>query len=131
MSAGDRLELELSSGDYVVCRLPASDPVPEWAQGAGQPLLAVTRTGEELSIVCAAGFAPAAVRGSGPWRALRVAGTLDHSLVGVLASLAGPLAEAAVPIFAISTFDTDYLLVPAERLGEALGALSRAGHSIR
>ncbi len=64
------------------------------------------------------------------WRGLKVAGPLDFALTGVLASLAGPLAEAGVSIFAISTYDTDYLFVREEQLGAAIDALRRAGFAI-
>ena len=94
----------------------------------GEPL-ALVRTPEETSVVCAADAAPAGAQRSGPWRAFRVAGTLEHDLTGVLASLARPLADAGVPIFALSTYDTDYALVPAERIGDASEALLSAGHT--
>ena len=74
---------------------------------------------------------PGSVQSSGPWRALRVAGTLDHSLTGVLREIAGPLADAEIPIFAISSFDTDYVLVPGGRVEAARAALEEAGHSHR
>ena len=73
---------------------------------------------------------PAGVRAQCGWRCLRVRGPLAFELTGVLASLAAPLAAAGVPIFALSTFDTDYLLVPGERLDEALAALGAAGHRL-
>ncbi len=82
--------------------------------------------GDAAEEPAAAGDAAAATRSEGGWRALRVAGTLDFSLVGVLASLAA----ARVPIFALPTFDTDYVLVKAGRLGDARDALARAGHSV-
>lgn len=119
------LELELVDGELAVCRLEADDETPEWARGG---FVAVVRTPEELSIVCDAERVPEPIRSSRPWKALRVAGTLDHALTGVLSSIAVPLAEAEIPIFAISSFDTDYLLVPAERAVEALAVLRGAGH---
>jgi uncharacterized protein len=94
----------------------------------GEPF-AVVRTPQETSIVCAADAAPPGAEQSGPWRAFRVAGTLEHGLTGVLASLAVPLADAGVPIFAVSTYDSDYVLVPAHRVDEASEALRAAGHT--
>ena len=82
-------------------------------------------------MVCPEENVPAAVRHQAGWRALAVRGPLAFELTGVLASLASPLAEAGVPIFALSTFDTDYLLVPGERLEAALAALEAAGHRLR
>lgn len=74
---------------------------------------------------------PEGVRKQGGWRCLEVGGPLPFELTGVLASLASPLAAAGVPIFAVSTFDTDYLLVPGEKLEAALAALGAAGHRLR
>ena len=91
---------------------------------------AIVRTAEELSIVCAEQAVPPGVICQRGWRGLKVAGPLDFALTGVLASLAGPLAEAAVSIFAISTYDTDYLLIREVQLDTAIDALRRAGHAV-
>ena len=120
------MDLEVLEGSLAVCRLGPGEAVPDWAEEG--ELSVAARTGEELSIVCEAASVPDEIESSGPWRALRVAGTLDHSLIGVLAALADPLAAAEVPIFAVSTFDTDYLLVPEECLAGARSALAEAGH---
>lgn len=124
----DRLELETLEETFAVCRLDPAGPLPEWARG--RELLATVATPEELSVVCAEARVPAGIESSGGWRALRVAGRLAHSLTGVLASLTAPLAEAEIPIFAISSYDTDYLLVPAARLDAAGRALEAAGHHV-
>jgi hypothetical protein len=87
-------------------------------------------TPDELSLVVPEAFAPDGAAIEAGWRALRVAGTLDFSLTGVLASLAAPLAQAGVSIFAVSTYDTDYLLVRESGLAAALVALRGAGHTI-
>ncbi len=79
-------------------------------------------------MICPSDQAPAGATVETPWRCLRVAGQVDLALTGVLASLTGPLAEARVNLFAFSTYDTDYLLVPAVRLAEAVAALTAAGH---
>jgi uncharacterized protein len=109
--------------------------VPEWATaGAGDgeaPLVAVVRTAAELSIVCPDGAVPDGVRAERGWRALVVDGPLDMVMTGVLAALALPLADAGVPILAIATYDTDYVLVRVERLADAVGALRAAGHRVR
>jgi hypothetical protein len=121
--------LELLPADYLICRLPAEAPFPVWARG--ENLLALIRTADELSVVCEEtdGF-PDDVRVEDDWRALKVRGPLDFSLVGVLADLAGALAQADVSIFALSTFDTDYLLVKSADLPAAIDALNQAGHQI-
>ena len=121
------MELELLPGELAICRLDPGDSVPSWARG---DLVAVVRTGEELSVVCDAAAMPDGLDCSRGWRALRVAGTLDLSLTGVLARLLAPLADAEVAIFAISSFDTDYVLVRGERLEEARAALVAAGHDV-
>lgn len=121
------LDLKILAGAFAVSRLPADAPFPEWAQGA---LLSLTRTPEELSVVSAVGSVPESVRSERGWRALQVEGPLEFSLVGILATLSETLAEAEVPIFALSTFDTDYLLVRGQDLSRAVRALESAGHQI-
>ncbi|MDR3704110.1 MAG: bifunctional pyr operon transcriptional regulator/uracil phosphoribosyltransferase PyrR [Candidatus Sulfopaludibacter sp.] len=110
-----------------ICRLPAGAAAPEWLRGGFH---SVTRTAGELSVVCEEGPVPPDVPCERGWRALQVEGPLDFALVGVLASLAVSLAEAGVSIFAVSTFDTDYVLVKEERLAAAADALQRAGHEV-
>jgi hypothetical protein len=109
-----------------VCRLGPDDAVPAWARGGD--FRAVTRTSSELSIVCADDSVPAAVTANRGWRAIGVDGTLDFALTGVLAALASPLAAAGVSIFAVSTYDTDYVLVKQDTLDRAVAALAAAGH---
>ena len=122
------MKLLVLDDELGIARLDATDPIPAWAaQGS---LSSVTRTAEELSIVCAAAAIPAGVQAVRGWRCLRVAGRLDFSLTGVLASIAGPLAAANVSIFAVSTYDTDYVLVPGESLAAAMEALSASGHAV-
>jgi hypothetical protein len=124
-----QLTLVALEGAFVICRLAADAPLPDWA--ASGSFVSITRTAEELSVVCREGAVPEAVRCERGWRCLRVAGTLDFSLTGVLASLLGPLADAGVSVFGLSTFDTDYLLVKEKDLPRATEALRRAGHSFR
>lgn len=122
------LVLTTLSEALAVCRLPAHSAVPAWATDG--PFLSVTKTKEELSIVCLENVVPEGVKREGPWRALKVQGPLDFALTGILASLAQPLAEAKISIFAISTFDTDYLLVKAGDLDRATAALAAVGHHV-
>jgi hypothetical protein len=123
------LDLELLPGDYAICRLPAGSPLPEGIR-TGSGVVSVTWTPDEVSILCPADRTPAGASVETPWRCLRVAGPVQLALTGVLASIVSPLAEARVNIFAFSTFDTDYLLVPAVRLSEAVAALTGAGHRL-
>jgi uncharacterized protein len=105
--------------------------VPDWvaAEGGGA-LHALVRTPAELTVICAADDVPPNVRAERGWRALAVVGPLDLALTGVLVALLEPLAAADVAIFAVSTFDTDHVLVRAERLGDAVAALRAAGHRV-
>ena len=95
-----------------ICRLNANEAIPAWAMNG--EFVAITRTLDELSIVCAAENVVPDVKADRGWRVLKVAGPLDLTLTGVLASLAKPLAEAKINIFTVSTFDTDYLLVKGQ-----------------
>lgn len=128
MAAALTLDLVPDSTPLAVVRLAADAAVPAWADGPG--FVTVTRTGDELSIVAPAGRVPAGVHSEGPFIAFRVRGRLDFGLVGIVASLAAPLAAAGIPIFVVSTFDTDYVLVEAGRAGDATVALMAAGHRV-
>ncbi|HSM51562.1 MAG TPA: ACT domain-containing protein [Thermoanaerobaculia bacterium] len=114
-------------GRYAVARLDAGAPLPAWA-GAAAPFLSITRTPEELSIVCPEEALPEGVRAERGWALLRLHGPFAFSDVGVLASFANPLAAAGIGIFTVSTFDTDYLLVAAPQLGAACDVLLAEGH---
>ena len=123
------LTLTILSDSLAICRLDPDIDVPEWAM-IGE-FVSITHTNDELSIVCAAANVPSDVKADRDWRALKVEGPLDLALTGVLASLANPLAAAQINIFAISTFDTDYLLVKGYNLARACEALQQAGQVVR
>ncbi len=129
MAAATRhLELTLLSERFAISRLDAGSPVPSWAtQG---PFFSVTRTGDELSVVTELSRVPPGVQSQPGWRVLKVHGPFVLSEIGVLSALATPLAEAKISLFAVSTFDTDYLLVASETVAAAIAALERAGHAI-
>ena len=122
MSA-DRLALGWLPGRYAVCRLAARAEMPEWATSGGG-LVSITRTDDELSIVAPESAVPGEVAAQRGWRAMRVLGTLDFSMVGVLARLTGACAGADVPVFVVSTYDTDIVMVKAEDAGRAVEALA-------
>ncbi len=122
------LRLEHVEGRFAVCQLPADAPLP--AGAAREPFFCVTRTGDELSVVCREEHAPAGAPCERGWRCVRVAGTLDFGQVGVLAALTAPLAEAGVAVFVAGTYNTDYLFVKAEAAERAFAALRRAGHAV-
>jgi hypothetical protein len=110
-----------------IVRLPAGTPLPDWAT---RGFFSVTRTPDELSVVAEARFIPENLPAERGWRVLRVEGALPLSQIGILAGLATTLAAAGVPIFSISTFDTDYLLVRDADVAAALTALRSAGHHV-
>ena len=123
-----QLVLSLLPERFAISRLAADSSIPNWAtQG---PFFSVTRTGDELSVVTELSCVPVGVQSQSGWRVLKVHGPFVLSEVGVLAALAKPLAEERISLFAVSTFDTDYLLVASERLSTAIAALERAGHTI-
>jgi hypothetical protein len=121
-----RLTLAPVEGTYAVCRLEPDAPWPAWA--AGSRFTSVTRTADEVSVVCEQAAVPPGIRCEPGWRCLRVAGTLDFAQVGVLAGLVGPLACAGVSVFAVSTFDTDYLLVKDNEFARTVQVLCECGH---
>lgn len=113
---------------YCVAKLQPDSLLPAFPQAS--TLCSITRTGDELSVVCEENLAPEGAEVERNWRALKVQGPLEFSLKGVLASLLNPLAEAGVSVFAVSTYNTDYILVPQYHLAVALEALELAGHRL-
>lgn len=116
-------------GTYAVCRLPADTALPRWVLSVSG-FVSVTRTAGELSVTCRADAVPPGTLAEGDFAAFEVDGPLPISMVGVLAAIAEPLAGAGISLFAISTYDTDYVLVRKTRLDEACDALERAGHRV-
>ena len=113
-------------GSFAVCRLAAKAAVPDWALHG--PFFSVTSTAEELSIVCPGAQVPFEVVHESGWACLKLLGPFPFSETGILASFVQPLSERAIPIFAVSTFDTDYVLVKQKWLEKAVQALREAGH---
>ncbi len=120
------LKLEVLAGDFTVCRVTDYSGV-----NLSEKYCFVGKTPEENSLVCETAKVPenTTVRGDG-WRALRVAGTLDFSLVGILAELSAVLARKNIGIFAVSTYNTDYIFLKKDRLDEAVRALETAGYTV-
>jgi hypothetical protein len=121
-------ELSLLAETFTICHLAADAAVPEWAM-QGQ-FFSITRTSDELSVIAEKALVPARLRTDVTWRAMKVHGPFDLSEVGVLAPLVAPLAAVGVSVFAVSTFDTDYLLVQCSQLREAITALRNAAHAV-
>jgi hypothetical protein len=111
-----------------ICRLPADAAVPDWARGG---FVTVSRTAAELSIVCDQRHVPASVQQERDKVAFGIAGVVPMTTIGVLASLCGALAKVRVPVFVVSTYDTDYLLVSAANFDAARAALAGLGHACR
>ena len=123
------LHLSVLDGRLVVCRLDPRAQIPAWATGA--PFFSVTRTPDELSIVCPEERVPAGVTCERGWRAFKFEGPFEFGMMGVLASVAAPLAQSEVSILAIATYDTDYVLVEESQLVLAMQALRERGHEVR
>jgi uncharacterized protein len=125
-----RIELKFNwiNGAFAVVKLPADAPIPDWALTGA--FTSVTRTSDELSIVCPADNLPPNVNSESHWICFKLQGPFAFSQVGILAAFIDPLAQSGVPIFAISTYDTDYVLIREEFAGMASSALSEAGHEL-
>lgn len=121
------MTLKLIEGNYSIYRLEPSASIPEITYQSS--FYSISKTDEELSIVCESKYIIADAKVEDNWGLIKVVGPLDFSLTGILSSLTQPLAEAKISIFAISTFDTDYLLVKSEKLEETKATLEREGFS--
>jgi len=122
------MSLTLLPDAMAISRLDAEAPLPAWAVAA--PWWSITRTGDELSVVCAEIHVPSDVTASRGWRALKFDGPLPLDQTGILSSVTSPLAAAHISVFVIATFDTDYVLIPEAQQRDAFVALERAGHSV-
>ncbi len=123
--AETKLNLTILPETFSICRLEKNDPIPVWALGGA--FFSVTRTAEELSVVCPEVLVPREVKREDGWNCLKVEGPLDFSVTGILASLTVPLAERKISVFSISTFDTDYLLIRQEDFEKAIDVLVSNG----
>jgi uncharacterized protein len=122
-----RLRLAILPNRLAVCRLALDAVMPSWIRGT---FTSVTRTRDELSIVCDDNAVPADVKAERDWRALHVVGPIPFEMTGVAAALVTPLAEAGISVFLVATFDTDYLLVKNDAFARAVDVLRGAGHDV-
>jgi len=123
------LILTLIPEPIAVCRANADAPFPDWLPGSG--FWSLTRTAEELSLVISEHLAPQDWQVESGWRCLKVEGPLDFSLTGILSALTAPLAAAGIPVFAISTYETDYLLVKQNHLEKTLVVLAQHHFNVK
>lgn len=121
------MRLTLLLPRMAVCRLPPAAPIPLWPAG---PFVAITRTADELSIVCSEDSAPNDVRAERGWRCIKLEGPIPFTTVGVAAAVTKALADAKISVFFVSTYDTDYVLVRSESLDSAVSALKAAGFDL-
>ena len=124
------LQLKVLPYRYAVCQLAADAPLPVWAFPPDGGFASVSRTDDELSVICRQDNVPERVRAERGWRCFKVEGPLVFDAVGIMAGLTGALAAASVPVFAVSTYDTDYILVKDERLAAAVEALRHRGYRV-
>ena len=120
------MNLEILDSLYAVCKISCARAIPDWASVA---LVSLTVTGEECSLVTSQHLVPDRVECQRDWRALRISGTLDFSLTGIIARISEILADAQIPIFVVSTFNTDYFLVPADKVELAQRRLLENGYT--
>jgi hypothetical protein len=122
------LTLGVLARRLAICRMSALAAIPAWA--TAEAFFSVTRTADELSVVCGERHVPAEATASRGWRALMLHGPFDFAQSGIMAAVAAPLSAAGIPIFPIATYDTDYVLVRADELQRAIEVLREAGHTV-
>jgi hypothetical protein len=122
------LTMKLLKEKYGVCRLDKKDLIPAWAQEG--EFFSITKTLDELSIVCIEDNIPRDIKCEKDWRILKIEGPLDFALIGILASISTILAQKGISIFAISTYDTDYILVKDSEIDNAIEALVNENYEI-
>jgi hypothetical protein len=122
------LQFSLVAGRYAICRLPPGAPIP--ARSGDGDFYSVTHTADEVSVVCSAERLPAGAEVNAAWSCFKIAGPIPFEQIGVLAAFIAPLSARGISIFAISTFDTDYVLVREPFAEQAMAALKEAGHKL-
>lgn len=126
--AEEILKMSVLKDSLGVCRLESGTSIPDWCVKCD--FTSITRTRDELSVVCSQNAIPEGIPCERDWRAMKVDGPLDFSLVGILSSISTILAQRRISVFAISTYDTDYILVKEKDLNNAIDALSSEGYDI-
>lgn len=122
------MKLKLFAEEYAVCRLNNDSKIPTWIDTKN--FYSITKTEDELSVVCSNNNIPYDVKSEKEWRILKILGPLDFSLIGILSKLSGLLAENKISIFAISTYDTDYILIKEKDIENACKILNCNGYEV-
>lgn len=122
-----KLSFSVLPENFAIVQLPPNESPPNWVSG---DFYSITRTSDELSIVCDQNLLPEGIKADKDWKALKIQGPLDFSLVGILSDISSTLAKGEVSIFVISTYNTDYILVKSKDLDKAVDLLKSAGHSV-
>ena len=122
------LTMKLLNEKFGVCRLNKNEPIPDWVKNSD--FYSITKTSDELSILCYQDSIPNNIKCEKDWRTLKVEGTLDFSLIGIISSISTILALKRISIFAVSTYDTDYILVKNKDIDNAILALSNARYEV-
>ena len=125
----EKLKIKLLDGTYAVCQMENVEKVPSWVEEKG--FFSVTKTEDEISVVMFQDKISKDIKAEKDWRILKVEGTLDFSLIGILAKISSVLAENQISIFVISTFNTDYILVKEEKIEKAMAVLNLEGYEIK
>jgi hypothetical protein len=116
-------------GHYAVCRLDPASIIPDWVKN--DEFCSITKTAEELSVVCIEENIPSGIKSEKGWRILKIEGKLDFALTGILAAVSTTLANQGISIFALSTYDTDYIMVKNRDIENAVSELEKAGHKVK
>ncbi|MBU3169930.1 ACT domain-containing protein [Clostridium estertheticum] len=122
------LTMKLLNEKFSVCRLNKNEQIPEWVKNSS--FYSISKTSDELSIVCSQDIIPSNIKCEKDWRILKVEGPLDFSLIGIISSISTILALKRISIFAVSTYDTDYILVKNKDIDNAILALSNERYEI-
>jgi hypothetical protein len=124
-----KLSLLVLDPTFAICSMKRDSPLPEWATSSD--FFSITRTYDELSIVCPQDNVPAGVDINKNWRCLKVQGPLGFSITGILASISMPLSSEGISVFVFSSYDTDHIMVKLYELEKAVEVLQKAGHTVQ
>jgi hypothetical protein len=122
-----KLRLCVMPENYAICSFPPDMTLPDWTDRSS--IFSITKTPKEITVVCEENLVPGECKRSENWKCIKVEGSFDLDAVGVLASIAGPLAQNKISLYVISTFDTDYVLIHVNDIDKAVSCLSEFGHS--